>query len=179
MRRAGIPLAPAALALLSLPLLALASCGNPAADQQAPAPEPQATAAPPAPSPPTAVSSLPAPASLAGEWRIAGIDGKDFNEPYGLGLSGDDMEIWWEPRCAGIGRGYAIKGNTVRFGWAASRGAQPKPGEQGLTPVCTIGLPERLAEVTRALDSATTIVRTPSNGIEISGGGHSLLLFSQ
>ena len=170
MRGAGILLA----------LVALTGCGNPAADEQAPAPEPQAAAAaPPVPPPPTAASRLPAPASLAGEWRIAGIDGKDFNEPYGLGLSGDDMEIWWEPRCAGIGRSYAIEGNTVRFNRAASRGAEPKPGEQGLAPVCTIPLPERLGEVTRALDSATSIVRTPSNGIEIVGGGHSLLLFSQ
>jgi hypothetical protein len=46
-------------------------------------------------------------------------------------------------------------------------------------PVCAIGLPRRLDEVTRAIDAATTIGRTVNNGIEISGDGHSLLLFSQ
>jgi len=55
---------------------------------------------------------------------------------------------------------------------AAPRGT-PAP------PVCAIGLPPRINEVTRAIDNATTIGRTANNGAEISGGGHSLLLFSQ
>jgi hypothetical protein len=40
-------------------------------------------------------------------------------------------------------------------------------------------LPPRLADVMRALDAASTVGRTSSNGIEISGRGHSVLLFSQ
>jgi hypothetical protein len=31
----------------------------------------------------------------------------------------------------------------------------------------------------RALDAAGTVRRTPSNGVELAGGGRSLLLFSQ
>lgn len=162
-------------------VLALTACGSqPPENPPAAKSQPPVVMVPaPAPSPTATPGQLPAPASLAGEWRIAGIDGKEFNEPYGLGLSGDASEIWWDPRCAGLGRGYKIDGNAVRFGWAASRGPEPKPGQQNLVQVCTIGPPERLADVMRALDSATTIVRTPSNGIEISGGGHSVLLFSQ
>ena len=113
--------------------------------------------------------------SLAGEWRVAGVDGADFNEPYGLALRGSAQELWWEPRCAWIVRSYRIDGGNIAFG--PPQGA-PKPGE--VTPaVCTIAPPLRIAEVTRALDAATSVARTEANGILISGGGHSVLLFSQ
>ena len=36
--------------------------------------------------------------SLTGEWRVAGIDDRPFDEPYALALSGDERELWWEPR---------------------------------------------------------------------------------
>ena len=115
--------------------------------------------------------------TLAGEWRVAGIDGKDFNEPYGLGLSADGEEIWWAPRCAGLVRTYRISGTSLRTGPA--KGLRPRAPGEPTPPVCAIGLPPRIDEVTRALDSATTIRRTANNGVEISGGGHSLLLFTQ
>ena len=38
--------------------------------------------------------------------RVAGIDGRSFDEPYGLALSGSETELWWEPRCAGQARSY-------------------------------------------------------------------------
>ena len=156
-------------------ILALAACGTEALEDKSR--DGQAVA------PRAAVPSEPvtqaAAVDLAGEWRVAGIDGKDFNEPYGLALSADASEIWWEPRCAGVGRGYTISGNAIRFGWAASRGPEPQPGPANAPEGCAIGLPERLADVMLALDSAERIERTPSNGVEISGGGHSLLLFSQ
>ena len=135
--------------------------------------EPPAPPQPPAPSPP----SVPAVPSLAGEWRIAAIDGRDFNEPYGLALSADAKEVWWAPRCAGLVRSYRIDGTVFRTGPA--KGVRPRAPGEPTPPVCAIGLPPRIDEVTRTLDSATTIRRTPSNGVEISGGGHSLLLFSQ
>ncbi len=133
--------------------------------------------APPQPSRPSQpVDAAPA-VTLAGEWRIAGIDGKPFDEPHGLTLSADAEEVWWAPRCAGLIRTYRINGIRIRIG--LPQGLRPgAPGEPA-TAVCAIGLPPRLDEVTRALDSATTIRRTPNNGIEISGGGRSLLLFSQ
>jgi hypothetical protein len=115
--------------------------------------------------------------TLAGEWRVAGIDGAEFNEPYGLALSGNADELWWRPRCAGMARSYRISGGAVSFGPPA--GTQPSSSGAPPPPVCAIGLPPRLAEVMRALDAASTVGRTSSNGIEISGGGHSVLLFSQ
>lgn len=152
----------------------------------APAPEPE-------PNPDTAVSSADAPAptssatsptaaptaepaasgtkvaTLEGEWRVAGIDGGGFNEPYGIALSADTQKIWWEPACAGQDRHYTIEG--LRF--------EPTNPDVGIRTVCEIGLPERLPDVWRAIDAADRIERTASNGVLLSGGGHSVLLFSQ
>ena len=133
------------------------------------------SAAGPAPAPTPATASASQVASLEGEWRVAGIDGGDFNEPYGLALSGSDRELWWEPRCAAIARSYRIDGARIAFGPA--QGAPPPGGPT--QAVCTIAPPPRIAEVLRAIDAATSVTRTANNGIEISGGGHSLLLFSQ
>jgi len=114
-------------------------------------------------------------ASLAGEWRVAGIDGASFDEPYGLALSGDEGELWWNPKCAGMWRTYRISDSRIAFAFPE----QLRRPDGSTPPVCTIGLPSRLPEVFRALDAAETITRTPSNGILIAGGGHSVTLFTQ
>ena len=145
-------------------LLLLAACS----------PQPPTPSAPEAPSPPAQIAGV---ATLAGEWRVAAIDGRDFNEPYALALTGDSAEIWWAPRCAGLIRSYKISGSAIGIGPA--RGLKRRAPGEPTPPVCAIGLPPRIDEVTRALDSATTIRRTSANGIEISGGGRSLLLFGQ
>ena len=144
----------------------------------------------PAPSPalsPTAIATAPAnsaaparptaPTTLAGEWRVAGIDGAPFDEPYGLALSADHRRIWWEPQCAGVARGYRIVDGRITVG--PDPDLPPRRPGDATRAVCAIGLPERLDDVMRALDGAETIRRTPQNGIEISGGGHGLTLFSQ
>ena len=114
---------------------------------------------------------------LAGEWRVAGIDGESFDEPYGLALRADGAEIWWEPRCAGIIRSYTIKGTA--FATAPRTSEPPADTRSPQRPVCAIGLPPRLGDVRDVLDGAETIQRTSANGIRISGGGRSLTLFSQ
>jgi hypothetical protein len=126
---------------------------------------------------PEAGEAVPAPAvaSLAGEWRVAGIDGVGFNEPYGLALSGDGERLWWQPICARQGRRYRIAGGAIAV---SPLDPPPRAGEPP-APVCRIAIPPRLAEVMRALDAARTVERTPQNGILLAGGGHSLLLFSQ
>ena len=123
----------------------------------------------PSPSPSLAAPSPAAPTTLAGEWRVAGIDGAPLDEPYGLALSADTRLIWMEPRCAGVARSYRISGGRIAFG----------PDPDARNEVCAIGMPPRTDDVLRALDAAQTIRRTPSNGIEIAGGGHSLTLYSQ
>ena len=151
---------------------ALAACQ--VAPPDAPAPETAPGAAAPAPtSGPEATRVV----SLEGEWRVAGIDGAELNAPYGIELTGSAQELWWEPRCARVARSYRIDGLAVSFG--PPLGSPPASANAPPPPVCAIGLPPRMGDVTRALDAATTIGRTASNGIEISGGGHSLVLFSQ
>jgi hypothetical protein len=142
----------------------LAACQRVEAPTPAPSPTAIATA-----SEGPAGPAQPAPTTLAGEWRVAGIDGAPFDEPYGLALSADARLVWMEPRCAGVARSYRIGGGRIAFG----------PDPDARNEVCAIGMPPRTDDVLRALDAAERIRRTPANGIEIAGGGHSLTLFSQ
>lgn len=146
--------------------LLLSACSGAEPDPPA-EPSPAAPQGSPSASPSVALVPI---ATLEGEWRVAGIDGAEFDEPYGLALSGSESEIWWEPRCAGSVRRYTLDGLSFT--------AIPPPNAAA-EPACDVAFPPRQADVTRALDTADTIGRTASNGIEISGGGHSLLLFSQ
>ncbi len=141
--------------------------------RQAPAPDPSPEAA--ASHAPT--SSLSPVATLEGEWRVAGIDGAPFDEAYGLALSADADEIWWEPRCANMAFRYRIEDTRIVTGEVEP----PAPLELGQppSPTCTADPPSRLGDVARALAAADTVGRTPANGVLLSGGGHSLLLFSQ
>ena len=152
-------------AALALVTLLLAACqGEPQGQEQPQAMETEEPAAP-------------APSTLAGEWRVAGIDGEDFNEAYGLALSADEGLLWWDPRCAGFVLSYRIEGNAIRFESAPS-GPPQEPGTPP-RPVCTIGIPPRLSEVFGALQAADRVETTPANGVLISGPEHSLTLFSQ
>lgn len=152
--------------LLFLTVLPLAAC-VPEPASEAPQATPGAASSPTVSAAPEP-AAVPAPVTLEGYWRVAGIDGAGLDEPYGLALVADREEIWAEPRCAGLIRSYAIDGNA--FSAVARAGGEP---------VCEIGMPPRMADVVRALDAATRIERTPSNGIAISGGGHSVTLYSQ
>ncbi len=160
-------------------VLVLAGC------RQAPAPDaPPEAATSPAPDVPAEAATSSAPSSslapvatLEGEWRVAGIDGAPFDEPYGLALSADADEIWWEPRCANMARSYRITGTRIAIGEAEPL-APVEPGEPS-PPICTINPPTRLRDVARSLDAADTVGRTLENGVLLSGGGHSMLLFSQ
>ena len=157
-------------------VLALAACSQESepGEQLTTLPAPGGIENPPPSPPATPLSAL---ESLAGEWRVAGIDGQPLDEPYGLALSGDDSEIWWEPRCANFAFGYRIEGLTLETGTA--RPVAPVGPDGNPPPVCAVTIPPRLADVARALDLAETVGRTPSNGVVIEGSGHSLTLYSQ
>ncbi|MEW9856618.1 hypothetical protein [Novosphingobium sp. M1R2S20] len=161
-------------------LLVLAACQPPSSTIASRDPvSPAQTGSPNATPAATPTSTVPAPTppalqpvtSLEGAWRVAGIDGEPFDEPYGLALTGDEVRLWWGPECANMGRQYRMDGNAISF--------SPLHAPSASRPTCPIGLPPRLSDVMRALDAATSIERTRSNGIQFAGGGHSLLLFSQ
>lgn len=152
----------------TLALLVLSACSQGTAD---PAPDPAPTTVPASPVPLAPI------VTLEGEWRVAGIDGEALDEPYGIALSADGGEIWWEPRCANQARRYTIDG--LKFASDAAPPSGPA-GPGGLPPpICAIGLPPRVPDVMRALSQADTIGRTPENGVAISGPTHSVLLFRQ
>lgn len=159
----------------------VAACNQPAPEAIDPAAAVPAPANAPGRTPPPSAGAQVG--TLEGDWRVAGIDGADLNEVYGLALSADAEEIWWNPRCAGMIREYRIQG----FGFSTQAATQPAReiplADSGAPPpppaVCAIGLPPRLSEVMAALRVANRIERTRSNGVLLSGGGHSLLLFSQ
>ncbi len=153
-----------AVPVLAVTALLLACSQQPAATGS------DRTEAAPAPAP------APAPATLEGEWRVAGIDGEPLDEPYGIAMTADAHEIWWEPRCAGMVFGYTIDGNVIITG---PRSGTPPASTSTPAPVCLVGHPTRLSDVSQALQLAERIEITPANGVLISGGGHSLTLFSQ
>lgn len=160
-------------------VFAIAACQPPASDGNPASPASET----PTESTPSAAASAAAPAAqettddtagrvetLAGEWRVAGLDGQPIDKHYAIALSADSERIWWEPTCAGQGRDYAIDGHRFR---------DIPPADTGPREVCLIGFPDELPAIWRAVEAADRIERTPANGVKISGGGHSLLLFSQ
>lgn len=171
--------------LAALSVIALAAC-QPAADDpasgasssedvsQAPSSAPPPSSDVPAGDEP---ASAEAPASLVGEYRVAGIDGTEVGGGIGIGLSVTEGEIYYEPRCAGFNWRYTYERrelSTDRPGKPGPRlTAGPRP------PVCAVAVHPEQRRLAAALDAVTRAERTPSNGIELSGGGHSVTLYSQ
>jgi hypothetical protein len=141
----------------------------------------QQPAAPPAPTPTpaqsaTASPALPAPETLAGEYRVAGIDGEELNADFGIALSIDEGHVSFEPTCAGFVWSYAYRGGALdleRRQEQLHRPGEPPP------PVCAVAVHPLQRQLATALDAVNRAGRTPSNGIELSGNGRSVLLFTQ
>ena len=106
---------------------------------------------------------------LEGHWRVAGLDGEPIDAPYAIALVADQESIWWQPECALQYRDYSVSG---------SRFSAPMRSNANLE-VCDIGFPEELEQIWSALEAADHIERTPENGVQISGNGRSVTLFSQ
>ncbi len=118
-----------------------------------------------APTPtPTAVGSL------VGEYRVAGIDGEPLDLPFALTLSIDDRLIVNEGVCGGDAWDYRLEGTKLEL----TRTRSPDPA-----CLATVRLHPVVLRLPAAIDAATRAERTPSNGIELSGGGHSVTLYSQ
>ena len=124
--------------------------------------------------------AMPAPVSLAGEYRVAGIDGSEVGGGIGLALSVTDTLIWFDPRCAGFNWTYTYSGGRLM----TDRPQKPRPPGGPLVAgpgaaTCRIAVHPEQQRLATALDAVTNAVRTPSNGIELTGGGHSVTLYSQ
>ena len=149
--------------LLLLPCCLLASaCGD--------APQPSNTGAPETPATVTAAPTA-APlnlADLAGEYRVAAIDGEAVDEPFGIALSISLSGLSFDVECGTLG--WALdQEDGVLF-------TNRLPGERRS---CDTPIHPRLLQLAAAIDAADRAERTPANGIELSGDGRSVLLFSQ
>jgi hypothetical protein len=141
--------------------LLLAACG-PAGRESAVGPEVDAATV-------TSEESAAAlsPQSLVGEYRVAGIDGEPVAAPVGIAVSIGPEVIELAP-CAGLIWNYAYADGMIE----TRRAPHPEGGI-----LCRITVETQ--QVGEAMDAATHVGRTPANGLEFGGGGHSVLLFSQ
>ncbi|AKM08040.1 hypothetical protein [Pelagerythrobacter marensis] len=130
--------------------------------------QPAGDSAPSGPATPTDdATPAAAPASLVGEYRVAGIDGAKVGGDIGIGLSITETAIFYQPRCAGFDWTYSYEAGAL---------TTERPAD---TEVCAIGVHPEQQRLAEALDLVARVARTPSNGIELTGGGHSVTLFSQ
>jgi hypothetical protein len=158
------------LHLSLLATLLLTGCG-PAGSEATPAAEQEASPTPAgatqAKSPAFNPAATPAAESLAGEYRVAGIDGVELDAPIGIAVSIGPRSIELAP-CAGFAWTY-----THANGVLETERIPVSPDE----PICRI--PEETARAGVAMAAASRVRRTSANGLEFSGGGRSVLLFSQ
>ena len=147
----------AVLAILA-PLLT--SCG-PKGESPAPgsAPAPTSSVARVGPSPVENVR-------LAGEYRVAGVDGDEIDQPYAVTASVTGDRIHVTADCLNFAWRYTIAGNRIATERMAVEG-------------CARGLTAAEEAVVAAIDAAQDVSRSPANAVELRGQGRVLTLFSQ
>jgi len=110
--------------------------------------------------------ALRAPAAIAGEYRLAGVDGSATDLPHAITVSIDDQRIRYVSHCVTGAWDYGFDGDRV-----ATRAV--------VETVCDRGrYPEEIA-LDEAFGAGGTFRRTPANAVEFTGGGHTVTLFSQ
>lgn len=118
--------------------------------------------------------------SLVGEYRVADIDGSEIGGGIGLALTVTDKLIWFDPRCAGFNWTYTLVYGRL----TTDRPQKPRPAGAPYVAgpgaaTCRIAVHPEQQRLATALDAVTHARRTASNGIELTGGGHSVTLYSQ
>lgn len=108
--------------------------------------------------------------SLVGEYRVAGINGAPIETSFGLALSATESRMTFGDFCGGYAWDYRLEGTRIETARVAS------PDEACLAMVSTH---RSIFDFVEAIDAVTQASRTPSNGIELSGAGRSVTLYSQ
>lgn len=127
-----------------------------------------------------AVETQPAPATLTGEYRVAAIDGQEVGGGIGIALTVSDSMIWFDPRCAGFDWTYTYAGGAMITDRPEKPSAVDGPFvARRMRPTCRIAVHPEQQRLAAAIDAVTNAHRTPSNGIELNGGGHSVSLYAQ
>ena len=131
---------------------------NPAATATAPAP-------PILPADATAVDDI---ASIAGEWRVAGVAGQSLSQPFGISASIHDGRVRLVSQC--ITREYEIQ---IEGGLVKAR----LLGNQVPDCVRVLTIDERAIE--QSMSQAKTVYRLPSNALVFDGPAGAVTLFTQ
>ena len=105
-------------------------------------------------------------ADLAGEYRVAGVDGQGIDLPYGISasISGDRIHVTAD--CVNMDWSYRFE-----------NGAQAT--ERVPVESCARGLTREEQAIAEAFDTATAVVLNRANGFEFTGDGSSVTLFTQ
>lgn len=124
------------------------------------------------------------PDTLAGEYRVAGIDGEEVSGGIGIALTITDNQIWFEPRCAGFSWTYSYADGDLTTDRPEKARSDQRTADgmivaRRIRPTCRIAVHPEQQRLANALDGVTEARRTPSNAIELVGEGHSVTLFSQ
>jgi hypothetical protein len=153
----------ASLCLLSC--LFVAGCG-----ENAPPPDSPEAAPVSNPAVPTEEVAIMTTEELAGEYRVAGIDGAPTDENFGIALSISAVPsvISFDEECGTFSWATDMEGGVL---FTSRLPAEP--------PSCDTPIHPRLLQLAAAIDAADRAARTPANGVELSGDGRSVLLFSQ
>lgn len=104
--------------------------------------------------------------ALAGEYRVAGIDGEGVNLPHGItaSITGDHIDV---------------QSDCIRFAWSYRFEDRLLVTEPAPVATCRRALLPEERALSEAVEAADIVRRTPANGIELSGSGRSVLLFGQ
>lgn len=129
-------------------------------------PEGESATATPEHSPPPSSDAIASSERLAGEYRVAGVDGQGIDLPYGITASISDETIHVTADCINMAWSYHFDGGAL-----ATERVPVEGCARGLTPSETA--------IVLAFDAADTVSLNPANGYKFAGGGHSITLFTQ
>lgn len=115
---------------------------------------------------PAEEAPLPAPSTIMGEWRVAGVDGQAIDLPHAMTVSIDNDTVQLVSQCL-----------TPRWSYEYAGGALITTSTP--EPVCERERYDEEVAAIAAFDAAEKVDRTPENGLRLSGGGHTVTLFSQ
>ena len=138
-------------------LLALAGCDR--SPEPAPIPDAETGSAP-------AGELVASSESLAGEYRVAGVGGKEIDLPYAITASVSADRIHLVADCVNLAWSYHFEDGILATERVAVEG-------------CGRGLTAEEEALAAAFDGADQVSRLPSGAYEISGRGPSAMLFTQ
>lgn len=125
-----------------------------------------ATAPLPPPTSDPATGTVNVPGALVGEYRVAGVDGREVDLPHAITLSITADTIRYTSHCVG---------GT----WRYRRDGDRLVTREVPMAVCQRALYPEEEAIDMLFAAGPTFRRTEANGIELSGGGHMVTVFSQ